>query len=719
MTTPYLSLKAFFEPRSIAIIGASRKPGSLGHMFLKAVLDYSFTGKIYPVHPSGEVILGVPSFPSVAELPEVPDLAVIMVRRDLVRDALIQCGEKGIRHVIIITAGFREVGEDGKKMEAELVRIAREYGIRFMGPNCMGLFNTHPQYRLNASFSPTQPLPGAISFVSQSGALAVAVLETANRAHMGFAKMVSVGNKADLTELDFLEYLGQDPESRVIMLYQEGLDDPRRFLTLARHITPEKPVVVLKGGRSESASRAAASHTGALATPTAIVQGMYRQAGIIEATGYEDFVFTAQAMAYWPPFSGKRIAVITNAGGPGILAVDALARAGLHIPAFSPQLQNRLRQLLPPEAAVGNPVDMIASATETTYAAVVEAVLQSGEADALLIVIVRPPVNTTGRKIADALKPLFQRNPLPAGIVLLQEWDADAGISVFHDGNLPVFPSPEVAAQAFQQAAEYYAWRKTVEVQTESPSRPSPSLPVSNETLVRDADPRSGVVAPERVLDLFQHAGLPLAPYQIVTQLADAQAFQAEGHTPVVLKLLAREISHKSDVGGVQLNIDTPQKLQAAWEHLARIHQEHRISSPLKVLIQQQVTGQREMILGLQREPGFGPVMMIGWGGILVEVLRQVVFRVWPFTTAEAMRMVEELPAAELLQGVRGMGSVAMDKLANLILRMGEMGAAYPSVASLEVNPLIISDDGQHLWIVDARMVVHTNDTSGNNESPS
>jgi len=707
MTTPSPSLELFFEPRSIAIIGASRKPGSLGNMFLKAVLDFGFTGNIYPVHPSGEAILGVPSFPSIAELPEVPDLAVIMVRRDLVQDALKQCGEKGIRQVIIITAGFREVGEAGKKLEDELVRTARQYGIRFIGPNCMGLFNTHPQYRLNASFSPTQPLPGAISFVSQSGALAVAVLETANRARMGFAKMVSVGNKADLTELDFLDYLGKDPHSGVIMLYQEGLDTPRRFLTLVRHITPEKPVVVLKGGRSESASRAAASHTGALATPTAIVQGMYRQAGIIEATGYEDFVFTAQAMAYWPPFSGKRIAVVTNAGGPGILTVDALARVGLHIPTFSPQLQNQLRQLLPAEAAMGNPVDMIASATETTYAAVVETIMQSGEADALLIVIVRPPVNTTGQRIARALNPLLQDNPLPVGVVLLQDWDEAGGISEFHQGNMPVFPSPDVAAQAFRHAADYFSWKKQAVSSPQTGMPALPSLPVPNDTLLSEADSRSGVVPPERVLEIFQQVGFPLTPYQIVTQLAEAQAFLAAGHTPVVLKLLAREMPHKSDVGGVQLYIDTPQKLQAAWEHLARIHREHRISSPLKVLIQQQVTGQREMILGLHREPGFGPVMMIGWGGILVEVLRQVAFRVWPFSADEALRMVEELPAVELLHGIRGMGRVAMKKLADIILRMGQLGAAYSSVESLEVNPLIISDDGQQLWIVDARMVVH------------
>ncbi len=709
MTTPSHFLKPFFEPKSVAVIGASRKPGSLGYMFLKTLLDFHFQGTIYPVHPSGDPILGIPTYPSLNELPTTPDLAVIMVRRDLVAEVLTACGEQGVLSVIIITAGFREVGEEGRRLEEQLVSIARQYGIRFLGPNCMGLFNTDPAVQLNASFSPIQPLTGSISFISQSGALAVAVLETARRAYMGFAKMVSVGNKADLTDLDFLDYLRTDPQTQVIMMYQEGVESPRQFFQLARQITPTKPIVVLKGGKSESASRAASSHTGALATPTALVEGLYQQAGIISATGYDDFIFTAMALSRWKHLNGKRIGVVTNAGGPGILTVDALEQAGLEIPPFSSDLQNRLAALLPPEAAVGNPVDMIASATEVTYREVVAHLQQSPEVDAILVVIVRPPVQTTVQDIARELGTIAAQSPKPLGVVVLADWQAEtSGLPEFQAAGIPVFPSPEVAAQTFRQVSWYFSIRSHLQSSVPTVASTETASTPWRDQLLPLVPPQNGWLPADVAFRFLETAGIPVPAWGVASSLEEARQLLPTMPRPVVMKILSPQVVHKSDSGGVVLNIHTPEQVAQTWHQFTQLSR-----ADFQVLLQEQVSGKRELIIGAHRDPAFGPTLMVGLGGIFVEVLQQVTFRLLPLSRGEAHQLLQDLPGKPLLGAVRGMRAVDEEALVNILLAVSRLMVTFPEITSLDINPLILSDDGQHLMAVDVRMEWQSPSTEG------
>ncbi len=698
MTTPFQTLKPFFEPRAVAVIGASRKPGTLGYMFLKTLQAFHFQGTIYVVHPGGDPILNLPTVPSVTELPHTPDLAIIMVRKERVAQVLTQCGEKGIPAVIIITAGFRETGDEGRRQEEQLVAIARQYGIRLMGPNCMGLFNTDPTIQLNASFSPVPPLTGNVSFISQSGALAVAVLETARQAGMGLAKMASVGNKADLTDLDFLAYLGADSHTRTIMIYQESLENPRQFLQLARQISPKKPIVVLKGGKSEGASRAAASHTGALATPAAVVEGLYQQAGIMSAQNVEDFIYSSLALSRWKRLPGRRIAVVTNAGGPGILTVDALEAEGLPVPPFSTQLQQQLAQVLPAEAAIGNPVDMIASATEQTYQTVTEILLRSQEVDGILIVIVRPPVNTTARDIAMALTSIVQSTEIPVGVVLLQAWNSpEAGIAEFAAAGIPVFPSPEIAARTLKQVVAF-ARRRSILIG--STKTQYPQLPEQfRSRFSPEVKNCQGFLSPDLALQLIETAGIPTAPWRVASSLEEAQHLLDVLHPPVVLKLISKTIIHKSDVGGVRLNIVTPQQVATAWQELSQI-----AGGQFKVLVQRQVFGKRELIIGANRDAIFGPTIMLGIGGIFVELFKQVAFRLLPLSHAEAEQFLEDFPGKQLLGNLRGMKAVDRKGLIQNLLSVSAIMEHFPQIQSLDINPLIISDDGQTIQAVDVRI---------------
>ncbi|NOX38846.1 MAG: CoA-binding protein [Calditrichaeota bacterium] len=694
--------RKFFQPRSLVIFGVSRKPGSLGHMFLRAVMDFGYQGAIYLIHPTADQIEGIACHRSLDTLPETPDLAVIMVRKEQVAEILESCGKKGIHLAVIITAGFRETGEAGRRREMELLEIAYKYGIRFIGPNCMGFFNTHPEIRLNASFSPTQPIPGNVAFLSQSGALAVAIMELAISLRLGFSKFVSLGNKADLTETDFLPYLLEDADSRVVMLYQEGLDRPDRFREGLYRLCRRKPVLVLKSGRSQSAARAAVSHTGALAGSTRAVDALFRQCGAISLERVQEFVETALAFSLAPLPRGPRVGVVTNAGGPGILTVDALERVGLQVRPFQESTRQRLRQLLPEEAAVENPVDMIASATQETYRETLKIVLEDESVDAVVVVIVRPPVSTTPEQIAREFQQLIGKDhEKPVMIVLMAHRDEHSGVEIFHSLNMPVFSHPDGAAWALASMWEYARWKSL-------PEEEMVTLSVDRDQaqhILEQAElsPR-GFLAEQQAWKLLELYGFPVPRFAIVRDLEEVLDIFRTWHCPLVLKLLSPQIVHKSDVGAVRVNLQTESDIRQAWDQLQELQEKLAASTSAVCLVQEWISGSRELIAGVQKDAQLGHMIMVGLGGVLVETLEEVAFRLAPLTPRDAREMIRETRLRTWLKRTRHLEAMEESRLVDILLRLSQLVVDFPGITSLDLNPIILSDDGRRLTVVDVRM---------------
>ena len=690
------SLKNIFAPKSIAVIGASRREGSLGKMFLDAVTAMNFTGQIYPVNPNATEINNIKCYHDIDRLPEVPDMAVILVGKELVLPTIDQLALKKVENVVVISAGFRETGPEGKKREDELLEKLHAYGMRMIGPNSMGLFNTDPAISLNATFSPTPPIPGHVAFISQSGALGVAVLELSKQLGLGFSLFVSMGNKPDLGDVDVLRYACDDANSSVITLYMESIDKTNEFRREVGRIMHKKPILVLKAGSTASGSRAASSHTGALAASDLLTNAFLEQCGVIHCKSLQELLYSALAFSTQPVPKGNRVAVITNAGGPGILASDALENAGLNMPDFSPDSLQKLRTILPDEAAVRNPVDMIASATHDTYRDVCTIVEQDQDVDAMLVIIVKPPVNTTPRAIISELTPLIKQSDKPFYFVVMAESDYDAGLEVFAQSGVPVFPFPETAAMTIGNMVRYKKIRDSFRPVTELPEW---QLSAGGEKNIRQA-------TFEEMAQILSESKIPLAPFKITDNIDEAMAF-LEREKKIVIKIANEEVIHKSDLGLVRLNISTRDQLSAAFSDIA-IAAEGSLGKghPAKYLVQKMIPPGIEMILGSNIDKQFGPVIMFGFGGIQVELYRDIVFKVLPLTDADALSMITDLKAAKIFDGFRGSPAIDKSRLADLIKYFAKMIADNPQIIEMDINPLIWPADYDQPVVVDCRMTV-------------
>ena len=707
-----MELDGFFQPASVAIIGASRKEGSLGRVFFDNVLKFNYRGKIYPINPKAPEIAGIPCYPDVESLPEVPDLAVIMVRKELAIAAVESCGRKGIRNIIMITAGFREVGGEGVERERKLMEVVQRYNMRLIGPNCMGIINTDPEVSLNASFSPTEPYVGNVAFVSQSGALGVAVLEMSKTLRLGFSIFVSEGNKADLGDSDFLEYLENHDRTDVVTLYLESIEDAVRFRRVARNLSRRKPVIAVKAGRSQSGAKAASSHTGALASSDAANDALFKQTGILRADSIEELFELSLAFSTQPLPAGDRVAVVTNAGGPGILATDAIERNGLQMAPLSEKTRNTLRSFLPEEASVHNPVDMIASANEETYRQALQAVLRDENTDAVMVIIVRPPVNTTPRMIAENLREVLSKNrKKPVFVVLMSQWDDSCGLDVFQELHLPVYAYPESAARAIASMLRYRQWRK-------APLGKVKKFPAPKNGLIHlfeqaRAEGREYLRSME-VYSILEHYGFPLPRTALVQSPEEAVAFFRELRKPVVLKIESDDIVHKSDMGGVRIGLESEESIRQAFDEIMsnalKITEGDRI---LGILVQEMVSGGREVALGMKRDPGFGPLIMFGMGGIFIEVFRDVSFRLAPVTDRDAREMIAEIKGFPLLQGVRGQAGVDLDFLAENIQRLSQLALDWPLIQEMDLNPFKAFPETSSSKVVDARIRIALEEKDG------
>ena len=704
------SLRPLLEPKAVAVIGASRDPASIGRRVVRALRSGGFAGPIYPVNPKATDIEGLPCYATLAAAPAGVDLAVVAVPRSLVLGVVDDCAAAGVKSLVVITAGFAEAGEEGRALQQQLVEKVRGHGLRMVGPNCMGLLNATPEVRLNASFSPLMPPSGDVSLSSQSGALGLAILELAAERQVGLSTFVSVGNKADVSSNDLLQYWEADPHTSVILLYLESFGNPRRFARLARRIGRHKPIVAVKAGRTGAGSRAAGSHTAALAASDTAVDALFHQSGVIRADTIDEMFDVAVCLEAQPLPPGRRIAIVTNSGGPGILAVDACEASGLTVAPFSNATRNRLAAFLPPEASLANPVDMVASAGPTEYRKTIEVALTADDVDALIVIFT--PVDagaaaTTLAAIRDGVA--AGRDAGGTGKPVLTCLMAGAGRPVpllVNDERVPAYAFPENAVRALAKIAGYAEWRAR-----------TPGLLWSFEDVrVDDArgvcraalDARGeGWLTSEEIRTVLGAFGLPLAASTVAHSPDEAAALALVLGFPVAAKLAARRVPHKTDAGVVRLNLTSDQMVRRAFADIMTRAKKLAAECEIEgVLIQAMIAGGVETMIGVADDPLFGPLVAFGLGGILVEILGDVGFRVAPLTDRDADELLHGIRGLPLLKGHRGHAPADLDALREILLRVSRLAIDVPEITDLDLNPVIALPPGQGCRVVDSRIRV-------------
>jgi acetyl coenzyme A synthetase (ADP forming)-like protein len=698
------SILPLFFPRSVAVIGASTDPASIGGRLFRNILNGGFTGPLYPVNPKTKVIGSVRAYPTIGDVPDEVDLAYIVVPQAFVIDVARQCAAAGVRGIVVISAGFSETGEEGAKLEAELLAIVRNSGMRMVGPNCMGLLNTAPSVQLNGTFAPVYPPAGNVAMSSQSGALGIAILDYATRNNIGISQFVSVGNKADVSGNDLILSWEDDPQTDVITLYLESFGNPKKFSRIARRIGRRKPIIAVKSGRSESGSRAASSHTGALASSDVAVQALFRQAGVIRVDTIEELFDAANILARQPIPAGNRVGIVTNAGGPGILAADALEANGLVLPELSAELQGQIRARLPAEASTRNPVDLIASGGPGEFEHATSLLLESGEVDAVMVIYV--PVSPEGaRDVAEAIarSQRSHEGDVTMLSVFMQTGDAAQHIGGTDGGRaVPTFLFPESAALALARAVRHGEWRLRdpgVEARLDPPAEAEIRALV--EAALSSVPEDGGWLDPDTVDLILEKTGFRVPRSRFVAVEDEAVKAAAELGGPVVLKVVSETALHKSDVGGVVLDVEGDDEVRQAFRQVTAA-----VGDVEGALVQEYLPGGHEALVGMTQDPNFGPLVVFGLGGIYVELLQDVAFRIHPLTDVDATEMTREIKGYRLLEGYRNEPAGDIAALEQALLRVSGLVSAVPELMEMDLNPVKVLEPGQGVVVVDARMKI-------------
>lgn len=701
-------LHSFFSPSSVAVIGASRRSGTIGYQIIDNLIRHGYQGVIYPVNPKARSIHSIPAFPSVAAVPDEIDLAVVVVPKGHVLGVVDECGAKGVPAVVVISAGFREVGGEGIELEAQLMEKIRTYEMRLVGPNCMGLLNTAADISMNATFAPTMPPPGPTSFMSQSGALGVTILDYAAEYGIGIHHFVSVGNKPDVSANDLLEFWEDDPGTGVILMYLESFGNPRNFTQIARRASRKKPIAVVKSGRSAAGARAASSHTGALAGADVAVDALLAQCGVMRAGTIHELFDFAMAFGSLPFPEGNRVAIVSNAGGPGIIIADACESAGLDVVELDPSTQAKLREELPEEASVRNPVDMIASATSESYKTALDIVLADPNVDAAIASFV-PPLGVSQIDVAECIVEAYQSHrEKPIMAVLMGREGLPQGRAELKEAGIPAYIFPESAARALAAMNRYREW---LERPVMEPERFDVDQAAVEEILDRVvAEGREHLLETE-ALEVFSAYGIPTVPHRLVTSEAEAvEAGEAIGY-PLVLKVVSEDVVHKTDVGGVRVDVRTAQELKDAFRALiVRVEEAVPDARIEGVLVESYEKEGAETIIGMAIDPTFGPILMFGLGGIYVEALKDVAFRIQPVCRIDAEEMIRSIQGFPLLEGVRGEQGADLDALAEVIQRVSQLVGDHHRIAELDINPFLSFSEGG--VAVDARIRVEVPEPS-------
>ncbi|MEO8192040.1 MAG: GNAT family N-acetyltransferase [Acidobacteriota bacterium] len=686
------SMARLFEPETVAVIGASRERGKIGAEILHNLVSCGFAGKVFPIHPGGGEVQGLPAFARVTDVPGPVDLAVIAVPAERVAGVVDDCIAKGVEGIVVISAGFAETGPEGREREAQLVEKIRGAGIRMVGPNCMGIVNTNPKVRLNATFGPVYPPEGRVALSSQSGALGLALLDYASRLNLGISTFVSVGNKADVSGNDLIQYWAEDPRTDVILLYLESFGNPARFSRIARRVARRKPIVAVKSGRSRGGARAASSHTGALAETDSVVDALFRQAGVIRTNTLEELFDVAALLANQPLPRGRRVAILTNAGGPGILAADVCEAQGLTLAPLSPATVRGLRAFLPAAASVGNPVDMLASADATAYRNALALLLKDRNVDAVLVIFI-PPIATNVEGVASAIREAAGTSDKTVLSTFMSAKGAPAVLAP-----IPSYPFPESAALALARAASYGRWRNT----PEEVVAPLPGIDSAAARAVIDSalSRGGGWLDPLETQSVLEAFGIPVAETRMVSEEEAAVASAEALGYPLVMKAVGPEILHKTEVGGVKLGLADAEAVRCAYRELST-----RLGSSMTgVILQPMVPGGVEVLVGVSQDPTFGPLIAYGSGGTLVELLSDIAFRLQPVTGRDVSAMLDEVRGTALLRGFRGAPPADEGALKDLILRVSALVDACPEIRDMDLNPVKVLAKG--VRVLDARVRV-------------
>ena len=696
-------LDKIMKPKSIAVIGASTKPKTIGSEIMQRLRDYKFNGNIYPINPKGGIIEGFQAYTSIKEVPSEVDLAVIVVNSKFVLDTIDQCHEKGIKGLCIITAGFKETGKEGAELERQLLQKVRDYGMRCVGPNCLRVLNTNDSVKLDATFAESLPVKGDIGFVSQSGALGGGILNILKDLNLGFAQFVSIGNQADINAETMLEYWENDDDVKQILLYMESIQNPQNFRKLASRITKKKPILALKAGRSAAGASAASSHTGSLAGADKAAAALLKQSGVIREFSLKNLFANAKAFSNCPIPKGNRVAIITNSGGPGIMATDAVCESGMQMAKITDETKEKLRSFLPAAASVKNPIDMIASAPIEHYKQTLETVLEDENVD-MIAVIYLPFLGLKDIDVAQALMEIKAKNPQKPIIgVFMTTSDFFVKISNM-DVNMPFYMYAEEAAEAMTRLDEQRRWMET-------PQGSIPSFNVDKakvETIIKNSlkEGRDQLTTLESI-DVLEAYGIRACKYGLATNEEEVAKLGNQIGYPVVMKMTSKTTSHKTDVGGVVVNIKDEAQLRNEYKALLqRLEAKGLLEGLEGVIIQEMVKGSREMVCGIATDPQYGPMMMFGLGGVFVEVMKDVTFRIAPLTDNDAMDMIKSVKAYKLLEGARGTTPAQIGQIQETLLRLSQLVSDYKFIDELDINPLLISEKTGEGIAVDGRIKV-------------
>ena len=702
------NLETIFHPKSVAIVGTNKVKGTVPHDILDSILKADFTGIVYPVSPRETSIKGIKAYKYVVDIPDEVDLAILVFPSSVNHMALEQCGQKGIKSVIIISAGYKEVGAAGLAKEKQLIEIARKYDMSFIGPNCLGVINTAPETLLNASFAREMPEKGNIGFLSQSGALCTAVLDYARAKHIGFSKFISFGNKADISEIDLLYYLMKDDETKVILMYLEEISDGKALMKAARDVIEQsgKPILIIKSGRTNEGASAAASHTGSLTGKDEICGAAFEQAGIIRCDNIEEMFNKAIAFAYQPAPATEKVAIITNAGGPGVLTTDAAISRGLKLAKFSEETTQILKKALPATANINNPVDVIGDARSDRYLAAIQAAFDDPDV-AGVFVILTPQSMTDIETIARDVTEIAKGQTKPIYASFMGEKDVAVGIDLLQQHKIPHYILPESMCSAYQAV---FHFNKNIKLKVHRlPEIKGIEKEKASKLMDKALSNGRSYIPEVETIEILQSYGLPVPRGRLATSADDAVAVAEEIGYPVVLKVVSDDIIHKSEVKGVELNLDSAGAVKDAWK---RIHENVKASMPEASIsglyVIRMIKGSEEIILGIKRDPSFGPVLLFGLGGIFVEVFKDVSFGVAPLSREVAVGMIEQTRAWEILKGLRGRNPRDMDSIVDAMLRLGRLAEDFPEIEELDINPLFVLDQGKGSVIGDARMIVTT-----------
>lgn len=691
-----MKLESLLKPQRIAVIGASENRGKVGHEIFANLVKGGFEGELVPVNYKADTILGYKCYPSIRDYPQEVDLCVISIPTPLVMEAVKDSLAAGARSICVITAGFKETGPEGAAVEEKLASLCDAAGVRLLGPNCLGLINSH--HKMNATFGSHMPQEGGISVISQSGALCTAILDWAAGRHMGLAKMISMGNKADLSETDFLKALGDDPETRVIAGYLESINDGNSFMKAAQATAQKKPVAILKVGVTDAGGKAASSHTGSLAGADIAYGAAFKRSGIIRADSFEELFDYATALDMQPLPRGRRVAIITNAGGPGIMAADAAELAGLVVQPLEGAAAAALREKLPVAASVANPIDVLGDADPQRYVDAVEAAQNDDSVDAV-IVILTPQAMTNPTETARAIIACAGgRKPVLASF--MGGADVMPGRDELVAAGLPDYPSPERAVAALKAMVTYSEW-------LQRPPRVLTRFAVNRRRVERivKRNQRAGTLQLSELesKEILTAYGFQVPIGRLATTTAEALAAAERTGYPVAMKIASPDIIHKSDIGGVKLNLNTPEEIVDAFDlMMLRIPRQVPEAVINGVYLEAMCRAGREVILGMTRDPQFGPMLMFGLGGIFVEVMKDVTFHIAPITAAEAMQMLESTKSFALLKGVRGQSSVDLDAIAIALQRISQLVTDFPQIVEMDINPYMVGEVGNDSVAADA-----------------